>query len=273
VRIYTEEEQKLAGGTRTKPPLPDNKSFVSSRISKTGTNTKSISYEEKDAKTKETTRLVTKSDPKNPGLSPLPKSEELKGYMRPKSTRPGSSKQRDSVTSRPSTSSRPNSARPPSKEKKKKQVPIHNQVTTENSRPHTVSTDQLTGDIPALPNTSELAAEVENYKSTISQLEKRIQTLEESNAKLVKEKERIHRDLDNHLKANLGERSGLDQLKIQFAEQHAQNASLIVHNRYSCLIRSLKTQICELEALIETMLTSCSPEHVVLAKQALKQLS
>jgi hypothetical protein len=127
-------------------------------------------------------------------------------------------------------------------------------------------------DIPTLPN-PDLVSEIENYKSTIAQLEKRIQFLEESNAKLVKEKERIHRDLDNHLKANLGERSGLDQLKIQFSEQHAQNASLIVHNRYPSLIRSLKTQICELEALVETMLTSCSPEHAVMAKQALKQLS
>jgi hypothetical protein len=122
VRIYTEEEQKLMGGVKPKPLIPDNKSFVSSRISKGTTNTKSTLHDDKDSKSRDTSRLVTKTEPKNPGLSPLPKSEELKGYMRPKSTRPGSSKQRDSVTSRPSTSSRPNSARPPSKEKKKKHV-------------------------------------------------------------------------------------------------------------------------------------------------------
>jgi predicted RNase H-like nuclease (RuvC/YqgF family) len=84
--------------------------------------------------------------------------------------------------------------------------------------------------------TNEQTSDITTYKSSIAQLEKKIEFLEDTNLKLSKDKDRLIRDFDNHLKANIGERTGVDQLKLQYAEQHTQNASLIVHNRLAWLI-------------------------------------
>ncbi|KAI8899477.1 hypothetical protein BC833DRAFT_564046 [Globomyces pollinis-pini] len=117
--------------------------------------------------------------------------------------------------------------------------------------------------------TTVIAAPTDNHNhdhyEEIRSLKNRISILEDTNNKLLKEKDRLIRDLDNHIKANVGERTGIDALKIQFTEQHAQNASLITH------FRSLKTQIYELETIIEHLMLSASPDAVAAAKAALKQ--
>ncbi|KAJ3256461.1 hypothetical protein HK103_005459 [Boothiomyces macroporosus] len=113
------------------------------------------------------------------------------------------------------------------------------------------------------PEDTELQTEATN--ELIISLQNRIARLEEQNAKLLKERDRLTRDLDNHIKANVGERTNVDHLKAQFTEQHAQNASLIVHNR------SLKTQVYELEALIETLLQTAPPETAQQIRSNLKQ--
>ncbi|KAJ3320048.1 hypothetical protein HDV06_005698 [Boothiomyces sp. JEL0866] len=81
------------------------------------------------------------------------------------------------------------------------------------------------------PEEIETRLQAEAANELIVSLQNRISRLEEQNAKLLKERDRLTRDLDNHIKANVGERTNVDHLKAQFTEQHAQNASLIVHNR------------------------------------------
>ncbi|KAL2916764.1 hypothetical protein HK105_203543 [Polyrhizophydium stewartii] len=101
----------------------------------------------------------------------------------------------------------------------------------------------------------------------VTTLEKRVKVLEQREQHLLKEKELAMRDLDNHRRAGAGERTSVDVLKAQIAEEHAQNAALIVHNR------SLKTQICELETVIETLMQTASPDAARHAAAVLKSFS
>ncbi|EGF82408.1 hypothetical protein BATDEDRAFT_86626 [Batrachochytrium dendrobatidis JAM81] len=102
-------------------------------------------------------------------------------------------------------------------------------------------------------------------KTTV--LEKRVKVLEQHEQHLIKEKELALRDLENHRRAGAGERTSVDTLRAQIAEERAQNASLIVHNR------SLKTQIYELETVIETLMQTAPPDAARQAAAALKGIS
>ncbi|KAJ3268820.1 hypothetical protein HDV01_002172 [Terramyces sp. JEL0728] len=258
-------------------------------ISKTQDRTRAVTEKTLDAspkpeKVKENQALATQKRAQSPRLtqkSDVGESAEKK--QRPKSalshwesaedthpskddvhkgSKPVKPEGRPSVgnTLRPNSGSlqRQNSAtknRPPSASK--------NRPTSGSKRP--ASPSRKTPPPEEKPAESEVQQQAEATNELIHSLQNKIARLEEQNAKLLKERDRLTRDLDNHMKANVGERTNVDHLKAQFTEQHAQNASLIVHNR------SLKTQVYELEALIETLLQTAPPDVVTQVRSNLKQ--
>ncbi|KAJ3109650.1 hypothetical protein HDU97_003077 [Phlyctochytrium planicorne] len=114
---------------------------------------------------------------------------------------------------------------------------------------------------------------LKNLEATISDQSKRIEDLEhqlkeaerkEQNA--VKEKQNVVKELEQLKKYMATDYKTVEQLKTQLQEEHTTNASLIIFNR------SLKTQLAEMEVIIDNLMQAKGGTAAQLAQAAMARI-
>ncbi|KAJ3328978.1 hypothetical protein HDU76_008886 [Blyttiomyces sp. JEL0837] len=117
-----------------------------------------------------------------------------------------------------------------------------------------------------LSEKSDLQNTITEQSQRISELEYKLKEAERKEALAVKEKVQAVKELEMNKKLTATDFKSVEQLKSQLHEERTTNAGLIIFNR------SLKTQVAELEVIIEGLMQTKNGQGVQSAQAALAKL-